>query len=325
MARHGKRKNSSRDNLPLLYKCLGLLPVSANLVSPHLDAIDDVVFVAIDFECTENVKQQLPGHEANCQVGVAVLDTKCLVVPFPESPISTYNFIAGSSSYFEKAAKQFLFGQSITIRHPDIRSNLEALIPRERSIVLVGHAFENELRILRDLGLDLHTSVVGTFDTQKIAAEFILGRPASLCTTLEALGCPFENLHNAGNDAHFTLQALLAAAVRLYSRSATTNLDYQDRVIALKAIMQDSVRKRTNHEAINLGTISRMLNHQDEENWPEILKRRGKIRKHQARSRSPETIERLRAERAKRRIAREESHDIAVDQKEKLVPKGVSE
>ena len=316
MARHGKRKTRSPDNLPLLYTCLGLLPVSANLVSPNLEAIDDVVFVAIDFESTANVKQQLPGHEANCQVGVAVLDTRCLVVPFPESPISTYNFIAGSSSYCEKAAEKFLFGQSVTIRHPDIRSNLEALIPRERSIVLVGHAFENESRILRDLGLDLHTSVVGTFDTQKIAAEFIPGRPKSLRATLGALGCPFENLHNAGNDAYFTLQALLASAVEFYSNSATINADCHDRVIALRAIVQESFRERTNLESIALEPISRMspsrLDHQYEENWPEVLKRRAKSRKHQAKLWNPERIERLRAERAKRRMAREGSYDIAV-------------
>lgn len=329
MARHGKKKSGSRDSLPLLYTCLGLIPVCTNLVSANLEIIDDVVFVAIDLEYIENFKQKLPGHEADCQVGVAVLDTKRIVLPFLESPISTYNFIAGSPSYCEKAATRFLFGRAVTIRHPDIRSNIEALIPRERSIVLVGHAFENDLRILRDLDLDLHTSVVGTFDTQKIAAEIRPGRPAALCTTLEALGCPFETLHNAGNDAHFTLQALLAAAVKLYSSGATINVGCQDRVIALKAIVQDSFREHTNLESITPNPIpqisSSRLNHQYDMDWPRNLKANAKSRKNQARSWSPETIERLRAERAERRMAREGSHDIAVGQNEKLVQEGESE
>ena len=312
MARHGKKKSGAGDSLPFLYKCLGLTPVSA---CANTEAIDDVVFVAIDLEYIENVKQQLPGHEANCQVGVALLDNKYLVLPFSESPISTYNFIAGSPSYCEKAAERFLFGEAVTIGHPDICSKLEALIPRERSIVLVGHAFEKDSRTLRDLGLDLHTSVVGTFDTQKIAAEIIPGRPAALCTTLETLDCPFENLHNAGNDAHFTLQALLAAAVKLYSCGATIDVDCQDRMIALKAIMQDPVRERVNHEGIALKTIPRMSyarpDLQYDMNWPKTLKRKVQGRNNQARSRSPATIERLRAERAKRKAGREGSHDFA--------------
>ena len=319
----GKKKSDSRDNLSLLYKCLGLIPAK------NLETIDDVVLVAIDLEYIGHIKQQSTGHDANCQVEVAVLDTKSLVLPFPESPISTCDFIAGSPTYCEKASKRLLFGRAVTIRHSDIRSSLEALTQRERNIVLVGHAFENDLRILRDLGLDLHTSVVATFDTQKIAAEFLPGRPASLCTTLELLGCPFENLQNAGNDAHFTLQALVAAVVKLYSSGAIINVHRQDRVIALKAIMQDPFQEWNNHEGIALKSISQMslsrLSHHYETCRPIGLKGNAKSRKHQARSWNPETIERLRAERIERKMDREGFPNVAVGQNKMLVQGGESE
>lgn len=86
---------------------------------------------------------------------------------------------------------------------------LNRTIPRDRNIVLVGHGFGHDLQALYPLGFDLETSVLGLFDTFEIAKK--LGMPTGrlgLGCLLEDLGCwgvDRDKLHNAGNDANYTL------------------------------------------------------------------------------------------------------------------------
>lgn len=81
-----------------------------------------------------------------------------------------------------------------------------------REVVLVGHALKNDLAYLRRLGIDALAipNVVLQLDTQRIATPKKLA--PSLGKLLTALGIPADNLHNAGNDAHFTLRAVLEIA-----------------------------------------------------------------------------------------------------------------
>lgn len=82
-------------------------------------------------------------------------------------------------------------------------------------MVLVVHGGYNDLRFLEQL--DICFKPVYTLDTQKSAQNLLqlLSRP-SLGWLLSALGISHQrgSLHCAGNDAHFTLRALLMIAVR---------------------------------------------------------------------------------------------------------------
>jgi hypothetical protein len=53
----------------------------------------------------------------DCQVGLAILDTKGIGQVSPSQVISTYIFATGSPCYLEKASNRFLSAESITI-HP---------------------------------------------------------------------------------------------------------------------------------------------------------------------------------------------------------------
>jgi hypothetical protein len=76
--------------------------------------------------------------------------------------------------------------------------------------VLVGHALKNEVPYLHNLDFELPEApnVVWRFDTDRLGVNkggIGLGR---LC---KAVGLDSTALHNAGNDAAYTLRAMLLA------------------------------------------------------------------------------------------------------------------
>ena len=84
---------------------------------------------------------------------------------------------------------------------------------------MVGHSIACDLKILSRLGVDVYdiAPVVGIFDTHRMARK-VFGessgttlKSSSLGDVLEELGCPVQRqeLHVAGNDATFTLWAML--------------------------------------------------------------------------------------------------------------------
>jgi hypothetical protein len=76
-----------------------------------------------------------------------------------------------------------------------------------RNIVLVGYGLRSDLLVLRKRGI-MFESIVAKLDTTYIARE-VLGMNFKLQGLLKTLGCPNENIHNAGNDANFALRAFL--------------------------------------------------------------------------------------------------------------------
>lgn len=97
----------------------------------------------------------------------------------------------------------------------DIPREIEWLIDRDCNVVFVRQCFKAELRNLRAFGMDLTTSIVGYFDTKQVYRQAFNPRrdigngKTSLRVILRKLGCPYTNLHIAGNDANFALRALL--------------------------------------------------------------------------------------------------------------------
>ncbi|RMY67991.1 hypothetical protein D0862_15026 [Hortaea werneckii] len=92
-----------------------------------------------------------------------------------------------------------------------------------RNIIFVAHGAGNDTAYLRHLSFDLSSTspdarIAQTLDTQKLAGS-TKKTPLSLhrlCLCLHLH--PLLNLHNAGNDAGYTLQALIALAVNEYNR-----------------------------------------------------------------------------------------------------------
>ena len=93
-------------------------------------------------------------------------------------------------------------------------SQIDEKTSRLRNVLLVGHDIGNDLEYLHDkLDFDLTTitSITAFIDTQRIARE-VFNFPKknlSLHQTLLSLGLTARQLHNSGNDAFYTMQALL--------------------------------------------------------------------------------------------------------------------
>lgn len=85
-----------------------------------------------------------------------------------------------------------------------------------REIVVVGHDVRQDIAYFNELGIDLRAleGVVETVDTQEIHQAWCdLTNGRGLVTVLGDLNIPSKHLHNAGNDAHYTLCAMLGIAL----------------------------------------------------------------------------------------------------------------
>lgn len=98
-----------------------------------------------------------------------------------------------------------------------------------RNIVLVGHSIKQDLKVLLRLGVNFYkvAPTVAILDTHGMSQELLGPKSCSLKgaapitaftlgNVLQELKCPFtpHELHNAGNDATYTLHAMLMLAIR---------------------------------------------------------------------------------------------------------------
>ncbi|KAK8054803.1 hypothetical protein PG993_000030 [Apiospora rasikravindrae] len=196
----------------------------------------DVVLVSIDFENTHHFKGHLH-QDVDTQVGLAILDTRHLSSTAPDRIISTHNLVTGSSKYFRRAMLKYLFGKPALINTRDIVHQLHSLIPRGREIVLVGHDIRFEYHILRKLGFDRQPECC--LDTYRMAGQVLPYWSLRLGELLTELGCPYDWLHNGGNDANYTLKALLLLA----TRAVRSNMpdEWTDKVELLETIAMSPI------------------------------------------------------------------------------------
>ncbi|KAK5674799.1 hypothetical protein LTS10_012536 [Elasticomyces elasticus] len=183
------------------------------LAAGEMRANADFVFVSIDFEGA------LGNRAGITEFGLAKMDTRDIVGSSVGAPLSA-DTISGHNYLLAKCRKQrCMFGDTTRIDKPQLAATIKAELnipdgsKGQRRIVLVGHGLHNEQLILESHGTklgDLH-AVVGILDT----SEYMGG---SLETLLDCLSLPLprnrngraDSLHCAGNDAHYTLRALLA-------------------------------------------------------------------------------------------------------------------
>lgn len=93
---------------------------------------------------------------------------------------------------------------------------LNPYIEADRDIILVGHDTKQDIQYLASIGVDLLLvpSIRRTLDTQAIHQSWKdLDNVRGLSGVLGDLGLKWRNLHNAGNDAVYTLHALIGVAI----------------------------------------------------------------------------------------------------------------
>ncbi|KAH8815693.1 hypothetical protein F5884DRAFT_627218, partial [Xylogone sp. PMI_703] len=200
---------------------------------------ESVIFICVDVEAWEHNRSIIT------EVGIATLDTEDLKsIPPGENASNWRNFIRArhfrisehkhynNSQYVSGCADRFMFGESEFIelskaphivstcfKYPYSRADEDAPEDAEenqkRNIVLVGHDVAADVDYLKRLGYSVTnlSNLTEIIDTAKMwQYHKNETQPRSLSLVLADIGIPGWNLHNAGNDAVYTLQAMLGIA-----------------------------------------------------------------------------------------------------------------
>ncbi|KAL2277666.1 hypothetical protein FJTKL_15259 [Diaporthe vaccinii] len=187
------------------------------------------VFVCFDIETYE----KNPGLVT--ELGFAILDTQKLVGVPPGAGardwfdliqsrhirIKEYSYMK-NTEYVEGCPDSFMFGTSELIPLTEVLGVVEGIMsPKSesgglRKVVVVGHDVKQDVQYLKSLDFDVHEmeNLLEIVDNQKLhqhRSKFYNGQ--SLCAVLAGLKISYRFLHNAGNDAVYTLQSLLRLAV----------------------------------------------------------------------------------------------------------------
>ena len=207
--------------------------------APHPMA-NEPIFVSIDIECNERCHSQVT------EVGISILDTHDIEgIPPGQDAVNwtqhiqplhlrvreythvvNHNFVAGCPDRFE-------FGESQLVSREELPSLIQDYIMRisssssddgsTRNIVFVGHNPSADIGFLQELEVPVFTElkdrpvfleIVDTAEIFRVSRQEKTVR--SLGTILAGLGVTGWYLHNAGNDARYTLQAMTMLAVSSY-------------------------------------------------------------------------------------------------------------
>lgn len=163
--------------------------------------------IAMDCEAYERE------HLSVTEIGIAVMENNGERIP----DIKTYHVVVlehidkRNSRYVPDKKDNFMGGTSLVMTKQKSREFLQGILEKYiegKDGILICHQVSSELKYFRSIGLT-HRQDIKTLDTMSLQQISRLGGN-SLWATLRLLGIPYAHLHNAGNDAYFTLLAALA-------------------------------------------------------------------------------------------------------------------
>jgi hypothetical protein len=213
--------------------------VDAEIKAPY-SREHDAVIVSVDLEAYEHASSLIT------EIGIAILDTRHIAEIAPGKNgqnwfdkieahhlrIKDYEHLV-NNTYVQGCPDRFNFGKSDFIalenaaqvvglcfeQHSHDTTQSVALGEAQenpRPIVLLGHNPDGDIRYLQTVGFNVYDnkSIREVLDTQLVyQALKDESNPRSLDSTLREFGIIPMNLHNAGNDAVYTMQALIAMTV----------------------------------------------------------------------------------------------------------------
>lgn len=197
------------------------LALEANFGAKICDSlITDILLVSVDIDTGSLESYRVLSDEKQYSIGLSVLhtrkvqdhSTRAAQHEWHQHIIQSFQFTVGRGTYVNGARGRFLFGETKAIVFSELKSEFNSII-QGREYVLVFHGANEDMRVLQKLDIGQQARYV--LDTVP-ASQFPLQlrfRPSSE-TLLDLLGIPFDNLHAAGNDAHFVPKALLMLAVQ---------------------------------------------------------------------------------------------------------------
>ncbi|KAG5954834.1 hypothetical protein E4U57_003957 [Claviceps arundinis] len=187
-----------------------------------------VVFLSIDIEVLEDEPRSMT------EIGVAVLDTRDLHGREPGPGgfrwwecIKSHHLVVReyashrNHKYVRGCPDMFQFGESTFPEEWDLIDTLSSILDsytrdRDIEVMLVGQDLQGDLRYLSNAGYDVAQAVssVDIVDTQILYQAWAADTQArNLRRILSDLRIPYAFLHNAGNDAMYTLRAMITMGV----------------------------------------------------------------------------------------------------------------
>jgi hypothetical protein len=169
-------------------------------------AIENKKIVAIDFEYNPNVLPNEKFNFTSCsECGVTVLEN---------NELTHYHFIIEDGSHKQGIAKhlidKFEFGMTETVTSTELQSKLKTLL--NKANYLLCHGMETEYTFLVNNGIEIPEMNIEILDTlpmfKKLSADTDLNS-YRLKDIVRACGMNTVNLHNAGNDAAYTMLTFL--------------------------------------------------------------------------------------------------------------------
>ncbi|KAK4224151.1 good for full DBP5 activity protein 2 [Podospora fimiseda] len=203
-----------------------------------------VLFVCIDIEAYEF------NQDLITEVGISVLDTRKLVGVAPGLNGENWfdlmesrhlrvedNVWAVNTKFVHGCADRFIFGKTEMVRLRDVPKTITEIINngnfapadfstqsdqavthgQSRPVVLVFHDASSDIKYLHTAGYDVRSAsnVVDVLDTKHMHQYTArTNNNASLENVLRYLDVPYQYLHNAGNDAAYTLRVMVGLAVK---------------------------------------------------------------------------------------------------------------
>lgn len=223
-----------------------------------------VVFIAVDVEAYERNQNQIT------EIGISTLDVNDLAGVPPgndgkdwlskirsrhfriteNSHIRNHEFVNGCPERFEFGTSEFItlqdapavIASSFRPPYSGPPNGTKEDLAAKRNIILVGHDTSMDINYLQKLGynpLNL-SNMLEVLDTAALYRAWKHDvQPRALGRILYDFDMPAWNLHNAGNDAFYTIQALLAIAVREASMRGSPELA-EDRAATLAEKLKDA-------------------------------------------------------------------------------------
>ncbi len=203
--------------------------IHGDLESPPKYFDTMVIFISVDVEAFEFDQKLVT------EIGISTLDTVDLLGLQPgakgnnwAAKIRSRHFRIREHSHrlnkvhVEGCPDKFDFGQSEWITKQDVVSVLNGCFNPSRppyssetyKVVLVGHDVAADVKYLKELGFDVARMISDCIDTADLyKASRRDGRQSALSTLLLQYGIAAKHLHNAGNDARYTLRVMVAIAL----------------------------------------------------------------------------------------------------------------
>ncbi|KAJ5736127.1 uncharacterized protein N7483_001252 [Penicillium malachiteum] len=250
------------SQLNWLLSCLGLRPPPASesspngdqqsvlapvnvLMAPEWDFHNNPVFVSIDCEWMERSSWALT------EVGISILDTHDLVNLPPgdygenwKKRIRSYHLrVSEHESHINQefclgCPDKFEWGQSYLIDHDHMGVTIDHYLSSHgagRNLILVGLAMDHDLQILRRTGSVYFSQPEGAMFNDRLDVAYLFRAlrnidvhhgMARLLGELNELHS--EWLHNAGNDARYTMHALVRIAMEAAGEKQESEMEVVD-------------------------------------------------------------------------------------------------